>query len=343
VAEEVVEIAPRLTTPLPWHASAVAQLAAAWASQHMPHALLLHGAAGLGKRQLAAWLAASVLCDRRNLTFGYCGECASCKLIASGSHPDVMWVLPEENKLQLSVEQIRAVSERLSKTSYRQGYKVAIIDPAHQMTVAAANAVLKTLEEPPPNNLLVLLTSQPSRLPPTVGSRCQRIAITRPRTATALAWLGEQQTQVDAALLEFASGAPLRALAYAGAAFTNLDQDMQGALGALWRGEADVTHVASEWCKESLPERLVWLDLWLTALARAALTGNADQRTFPGRPAHLPSLSAAANISSVYALVDRVRALRAQLARTALQRELAIESWLLALTDLFSTDVTAPT
>jgi len=152
--EATVEVAPRLTSPLPWHAPAVTQLAAAWASQHLPHALLLHGAAGLGKRHLAAWLAASVLCDRGAGALGRCGACASCKLIAAGSHADLAWVLPEEDKLQLSVDQIRALSERLAKTSYRQGgYKVAIIDPAHQMSVAAANALLKTLEEPPPKTL----------------------------------------------------------------------------------------------------------------------------------------------------------------------------------------------
>lgn len=333
--EAVIEVAPRLTAPLPWHAAAVTQMSAAWSSRHFPHALLMHGAAGLGKRQLAAWLAASVLCDRGANALGCCGECASCKLIAAGSHADLLWVLLEEDKLQLSVDQIRAVSERLSKTSYRQGYKVAIIDPAHQMSVAAANALLKTLEEPPPNSLLVLLTSRPSALPPTVGSRCQRIAVARPPRTVALQWLQEQRVSADAALLEFTCGAPLRALAYAGPQFSNLDQHMRAGLAAVFRGEADVTQLASEWAKQALPERLVWLDLWLGSLARAALTKNAESLTFPARPAHLPSLPPTANISSVYALVDRARALKAQLARTALQRELAIESWLLALLELF--------
>jgi DNA polymerase III subunit delta' len=336
MAEEIVaEVAPRLTPPLPWHAAAVAQLSAAWASRHLPHALLMHGAAGLGKRQLAAWLAASVLCDRGTQVLGSCGDCASCRLIAAGSHADLLWVLLEEGKLQLSVDQIRAVSERLSKTSYRQGYKIAIIDPAHQMSVPAANALLKTLEEPPANTLLVLLSSQPSLLPPTVASRCQRIAIVRPTRPAALQWLREQQVSADAALLEFTAGAPLRALAYAGPQFSSLDQQMQAALAALLRGEADITQLAGEWAKQSLPERLLWLDLWLTALARAALTRSAEQLTFPARPAHLPSLPPTANISSVYALVDRARSLKAQLARTALQRELAIESWLLGLLELF--------
>lgn len=337
-AETAESNVPRLVSPLPWQASAVGQLASAWERQHFPHALLVHGPDGVGKRQLAAWLAASVLCDNGSARLGHCGTCAGCKLIAAGSHPDLKWVHPEEDKQQISVDQIRALSERLYQTSYRQGYKVAVIEPAHQVTPAGANALLKTLEEPPPRSLLMLVSSRPSTLPPTVGSRCQRIAIARPRRADALRWLQEQQVSVDASVLEFASGGPLRALVYAGEGFTALDEEMQRSLAELVRGDNDVTQVASQWCKdkEGLPEKLVWLDLWLMSAARAVLTQSAEQITFPRRSAHLPSLPQAANISSVYAMVDRLRSLRAELARTALQRELAIESWLLGLLDIYN-------
>jgi DNA polymerase-3 subunit delta' len=316
---------------LPWHEKAVEQLRAAWASRRLPHALLLTGADGLGKKELAAWLACAVLCERSQTELQCCGTCASCKLIAAGSHPDVVWVMPEEEKTQIAVDPIRAVSERLSKTSYRQGYKIALITPAHQMTVSAANSLLKTLEEPPQDTLLILLTSQPSGLPPTVRSRCQRIAVQRPPTDQALEWLrGHAPDAANAALLEFAGGAPLRAVEYA-AGFGALDEDMRGGLGALLSGRADVTQVAAAWGKDALPDRLTWLDLWLSSVARGALTGNADLITFPARGAHLPSMPRTLNISGVYGMVDRVRALKAQLARTALQRELALESWLVAL------------
>jgi DNA polymerase III subunit delta' len=329
---------PRLTTPLPWHAGALNQLASAWSRHRFPHALLVHGPQGVGKRQLAAWLSASVLCDVNSTGLARCAECASCKLIAAGSHPDLLWVHPEEDKQQISVDQIRAVSERLQQTSYRQGYKVAVIEPVHQVTAAGANALLKTLEEPPPRSLLLLVSWQPSTLPATVRSRCQQLAIPRPGSAVALDWLRQQQVNVDASVLEFAAGGPLRALACAGASFSSLDQEMQRSLTELLQGEADVTQVAGHWCKESLPDRLVWLDLWLTSNARGALTGNASAITFPTRSAHLPSLPRTANISSVYEMVDRIRSLKAQLARTALQRELAMESWLLSLLDVFNVD-----
>jgi DNA polymerase-3 subunit delta' len=327
---------------LPWHEDAAAQLRTAWSTNRLSHALLLQGPEGLGKQAFAAWLACAVLCDKSaGSTLRCCGECASCKLFAAGSHPDLLWVVPEEEKQQISIDQVRAATERLTKTSYRQGYKVAIIDPAHLMTPSAANSVLKTLEEPSPRSLLLLVTSQPSMLLPTVRSRCQKVTIPRPTREQATAWLREKSGRaVDPALLEFAGGAPLRALAYADGRFDALNEQMQKQVGALLAGDADVTQVAAEWGKDGLIERLTWLDLWLTSLARAVLAGSADLITFPGRSAHLPSPSRPLNISGVYSLVDRARALKSQLARTALQRELAVESWLIALLDVFGSEPT---
>ena len=329
MSDTIANPQPRL---LPWHQSTVEQLRGAWKVGRLPHALLIAGADGLGKRDLAAWLSAAALCERSREALERCGECASCKLISAGSHPDLTWVSPEEDKQQVSVDQIRGACEKLHKTSYRQGYKVAVIFPAHQMTVNAANSLLKTLEEPAPMSLLILLTSQPSVLPPTVRSRCQQISIRKPSAEEALRWLqAEVPKAASPALLEFAGGAPLKALDYADGRFDTLDRDMQRALAELLVGDTDVTQVATAWAKEGLPDRLTWLDLWLTSAAKAAVAGSADLVTFPAGPAHLPSLSRTLNITGVYSMVDRVRALKAQLARTALQRELALESWLIAL------------
>ncbi|MGH8176604.1 MAG: DNA polymerase III subunit delta' [Steroidobacter sp.] len=333
--------APRL---LPWHMTAVEQLRGAWRNEHLPHALLLQGAEGLGKRMLAAWLAAAVLCDRSSgAALNFCGECAGCALIKAATHPDLLWVAPEEDKQQISIDQLRAAADRLTRTSLRRGFKVAVIEPAHQMTVSAANSVLKTLEEPSPPSLLILVTSRPSSLPATVRSRCQKITVARPTAQAAMVWLqAESSSPVEHSLLEFAGGAPLRALEYAGGRFDALDEHMQKSLGNLLSGRADVTQVAAEWEKDALNDRLVWLDLWLTSMARTVLTGSADLVTFPSGSAHLPSLPRTLNISGVYSMVDRARALKAQLARTALQRELAVESWLIALLDVLA-PTTTPT
>jgi DNA polymerase-3 subunit delta' len=332
-SEPTAAVTPRV---YPWLNAAAEQLKQAWAGRRLSHALLLHGAEGIGKRAFAAWVAAALLCEQsRGGELQRCGVCAGCKLVAAGSHPDVFWVMPEEDKTQISIDQLRAASERLSKTAYREGYKVAIIQPAHQMTPSAANSLLKTLEEPTPETLLVLVTSRPSALLPTVRSRCQKLALAGPSAEEALAFIRNETGQAAPRdLLEFVGGAPLRALELAGGSFTALNDHMLKTLEALLSGRADVTQVAAEWADERLTERLNWVDLWLQSVARGTVTGTAELITFPSRPPHLPSPAHALNISGVYQLVDRARALKAQLARTALQRELAVASWLFALLEL---------
>jgi DNA polymerase-3 subunit delta' len=323
---------------LPWHASAAAQLSRAWASNRLHHGLLLQGADGVGKRSFAAWVACAVLCERSsNSGLECCGQCASCTLVKAGPHPDVQWVVPEEDKQQIGIDQVRRAVELLVKTSGRHGYKVAIIEPADMMTLAAANSVLKTLEEPPGPSLLILIAARPSLLPATVRSRCSKVTIARPSRTEATQWLRAQTGHdVRPGLLEFAGGAPLRALEYADGRFEALDEDMQKSLASLIAGRTDVTQVASQWKEDSLPDRLTWLDLWLSSAARAALAGTAEPVTFPAGSAHLPSLPRTLNISSIYSMVDRARALKAQLTRTALQRELAVESWLIALLQMLA-------
>lgn len=323
---------------LPWHASAVEHLQRSWKAQRVPHALLLQGAAGIGKRNLAAWLSASLLCESKpGPGLDRCGSCTSCTLIAAGSHPDLNWVVPEEDKQQIAIDQLREACERLTRTSFRQGYKIAIIDPAHQMTPAAANSLLKTLEEPSRDSLLILITSRPSSLLATIRSRCQRVSVGGPNAREAIEWVSAKTgKQISEQLLAFAGRAPLRALEYADGRFDAINESMTKSLGALLSKRTDVTQVAAEWAKDDLDDRLIWVDLWLNSWARQALSGSADQFTFPGPTAHLPSPPRTLNISGVYSMVDRARALRAQLARTALQRELAVESWLIGLLEILA-------
>lgn len=349
MAEKESQAVPLPTARLlPWHADAARQLRQAWTAERLPHAILVQGADGLGKRSFAAWLAGAVLCEKSNVSeLNFCGACASCALVKAGSHPDLHWIAPEEDKQQLSVDQVRAACEKLSKTSFRRGYKVAILEPAHQMTSGAANSVLKTLEEPSPGSLLVLLTSRPSGLLPTVRSRCQKLTIAGPSAAEAMDWLKQETGKtVSPALLEFSGGAPLRALEYADGRFDALNQHMQKSLRELLSGEADVTQVAAEWEKDALFDRLIWLDLWLSSVARVAIAGSDERVTFPAGPAHLPTLPRTLNISarvySMYSMVDRTRALKAQLARTALQRELAVESLLIGLLEALAPPSSPP-
>ena len=316
---------------LPWHLPLVKQIDTAWATDRLPHAVLLQGQPGLGKRRFADWIARGLLCERRGLRLDACGRCNGCRLMVAGSHPDFVAVTPEEGKQQLSVDQMRAVSESLAMTSHQQGWKIAIIDPAQLMTVAAANSLLKTLEEPPARTLLILVASSLQGLPATLLSRCQRLPVPRPSSGLALRFLSDATgIAVSPQVLEFTSGAPLRAYQIH-TGFTALDEEMRESLDDLLAGRTDVTRVARFWAKESLPDRLTWLDLWLMSLAREALAGTHDLVTFPGQPIPLPSQTNPLNISHLYRLVDRIRELKAQLLRTALNRDLAAEMLLAEL------------
>ncbi len=133
---------------LPWHAAACDKLTAAVAAGRLPHGLLLQGPAGVGKERFASALAAALFCTGRDARLEACGACPECLLSKAGTHSDMHWVRPPEDKKAIGVDQVRAACEKLAMTSMRRGYRVAIVVPAEKMTPAAQNALLKTLEEP---------------------------------------------------------------------------------------------------------------------------------------------------------------------------------------------------
>jgi DNA polymerase-3 subunit delta' len=205
----------------PWLASLARDLLSRRA--RFPHALLLAGPEGVGKRDLALVLAQSLLCEQPTAEGLACNACASCHYVVAGQHPDLRIVEPvdvdEDGTVTpsewIAVDKVRALIDWAQLTSHRRVAKVAIVAPAERMNAAAANALLKTLEEPPPSTYLLLVAHQPGRLPPTIVSRCVRVAVPPPDAATATAWLQGRGVAGPEALLAQADGAPLRAMALA--------------------------------------------------------------------------------------------------------------------------------
>jgi DNA polymerase III delta prime subunit len=146
---------------LPWHGGARSRLASAVAGSRLPHALLLHGPDGVGKERFAAALAAGLFCRRAGPDLAPCGDCTECALSRAGSHPDLHWLRRPEDRKSIGVDAVRETCERLGMTSLRGGYRVAVVTAAQLMTHAAQNAFLKTLEEPAPRTMLVLVTQRP--------------------------------------------------------------------------------------------------------------------------------------------------------------------------------------
>jgi DNA polymerase-3 subunit delta' len=195
--------------------------------QRWPHALLISGRRGLGKRLLALHFARALLCEAPLESGEACGVCPGCGYVGQGTHPDLQLIEPvtyddEGNPTPvdtINVERVRELIEFTQLSPHRQRAKVGLIAPAEAMNAAAANALLKTLEEPPAGTFLLLVSHQPARLPPTILSRCLRLPAPEPDRAAAAAWLA-QNSVVNAdpeLVLAQAGGAPLFALSLADA------------------------------------------------------------------------------------------------------------------------------
>lgn len=161
---------------LPWHWAAWQRFSAAQSESRLAHALLIHGAGGLHKRLLAEQMAAALLCSSPDEDTRACGHCRQCSLFAAGNHPDYAPVTLEDSAV-IKIDQIRALSARLSMRPQMAQRQVALIVPAERMNTAAANALLKTLEEPAADTHLLLLAERPGQLPATIRSRCQAMPL----------------------------------------------------------------------------------------------------------------------------------------------------------------------
>ncbi|MFN3713362.1 MAG: DNA polymerase III subunit delta' [Alcanivoracaceae bacterium] len=200
--------------PCSWHRDLLAELMQQATDQRLPHALVLSGPAGIGKFRLARAFCEALLCQQPQAGLA-CGKCQSCHLAVAGSHPDLAVLTPDEGKKSIRIDQVRDLVDFFSRTAQFGGRRLALLTPAESMNRNAQNALLKTLEEPGAGAFLLLLCDQPSRLLPTVRSRCQQRHLPSPDQQMALAWLSEQTGNDDTAraLLAAAGGAPLKALA----------------------------------------------------------------------------------------------------------------------------------
>lgn len=196
--------------PLPWQSETWRQLTQLRADDRLPHALLMTAPAGTGLSEFVEHWARACLCVDTSGDAGSCGQCRVCEQVEAGTYPDLTRLVPEEAGKAIGVDAVRNLIERLHLTAGPRG-KVAIIDPADAMTLAAANSLLKTLEEPPGDSVIALVSCRPSRLPATVRSRCRRVGFGLPERETALAWLRERGVDRPEYWLERAGGAPIDA------------------------------------------------------------------------------------------------------------------------------------
>ena len=153
----------------------IRSLKAAYRSGKMPHAYIFCGPRGCGRSALAANFAKYINCEEPQKA--PCDSCVSCGKIDKDIHPDVKWIRKGEKDTEIKIEKIRELEKQIIFKPYEGKYKVYIIEDAELMSIEATNSFLKTLEEPPQNSLLILITEKPKDLPPTIVSRCQPVRL----------------------------------------------------------------------------------------------------------------------------------------------------------------------
>jgi DNA polymerase-3 subunit delta' len=318
------------TEIFPWQQEPWRQIWVSKEKNRLAHALLLIGVDGLGKSQFARALAGAVLCSQSSDQGVRCGVCHGCCMVTAKSHPDLMIIEPEETGKKIGVDQIRDVIKNVNETTLKGGFRVIVIHPATAMNVNAANALLKTLEEPTPNTLLILVSNQGLRLPATIISRCQKVMFAKPSTADALSWLKPQinDDKIDLQLLlKLADGAPLKALALQKNDLLSLRRELYQEFNLLSCGQADPLQVASK-CQDR--DHLTVVDLllsWLTDLIRFKLTQDPANLMNADYKAEITKMSLALLQSNLLAYVDHLQQARTDLASSInLNKQLLFEN-----------------
>ena len=317
-----------ITKDLPWLEPQKALLRRAYAAGRLAHALLIHEARGAGGDVLASWAAQLVLCA--DAADAPCGVCAACRRTLPGTHPDLIRLQPLEESRQIRIEQVRELSAELALTSHQGGYKVAILSPADALNRAAANALLKTLEEPTPRTLLILVATQPSKLPATVLSRCQRLAVRAPARSEALAWLQSVRGVAEwGAALDALGDAPLFAAESDPQTVVEFAAETRRMLEEASGGAGDPVATAERWGRTDLPLRLLCIENWLTDRIRRHFAG-AGFSVEMSAGVQLQGDPQIPTIRRLFGLMDAVQELKSSL-DAPLNRSLALESLLRGL------------
>ncbi|MDZ7804987.1 DNA polymerase III subunit delta' [Thiohalophilus sp.] len=323
-----------------WHVNAWQQLQAGRRQQRLPHALLVSGEAGIGKAAFADRLAASLLCEQPREDGQACGTCPACQRLAAQTHPDRLRLEPEEPGKPIKVDMVRQLIQHLSLTGHYGGYRVVTVEPAEMMNTNAANAFLKTLEEPPASTLLILITASPARLPATIRSRCQPMRLTSPDPQTALAWL--QQEAPDSApqeaelALRLAAGAPRLAAHYLREGWLEVRQQLIEALIGCAHGRTDplaAAATAQEALKLDRQLPIHWMYHWVADLIRLAYDENNIKNN--DMTGELQALPTPVEYSALHHLLDKLQQAR-RLTETTINPQLLWEDLMIDWAGLFS-------
>lgn len=327
--------------------------------ERMPHAFLLYGSEGIGKAQFAEHLAKSLLCESPAEAGHACGHCLSCNWFDQYSHPDYRRVRPglldEEEAAadseageggeepekksaksskapskEIVIDQVRALANFMNISTHRQGTRVVVMYPAEALNVPAANALLKSLEEPNPNTVFILVSHKIDRLLPTILSRCHKIALSMPSKEQALAWLKTQGIKDAEIWLAQQGGAPLLALEMAQ---SDDVKELGELLAMLAKPDIEVSlKTADKMQKMDMPRTVSWMQRWLYDVFSYKQTGLI--RYYPKHHADIARLAERTSVDKLLHLIKNVQD-RQAIASHPLSGKLFLEDMLLEYSSAF--------
>ena len=318
----------------------------------LPHALLFHGAAGTGKSEFIEAFAQALLCENGRADGHACGACVSCGWFSQGNHPDFRRVRPEALEdeppegeegadadsgkkakstkapsKEIKIEQIRNLADFMNISTHRQGLRVVVLYPAEALNTPASNALLKTLEEPPPNTVFLLSSNSLDRLLPTILSRCRKFALPMPDSAAAISWLNAQGLADADSWLREQGGAPLAALAQSE---TGNRDEMETLLQLLAHPTIDgALKTADKLSKTPLSLLVSLQQRWLYDVFSYKLSGSI--RYFPRYQKELAALAGKVHTSNLMRAIKNANE-RRQVADHPLSPKLFVEDMLLDYT-----------
>lgn len=298
----------------PWHKSHWQHLTTRFRDACLPHALLFSGVDGLGKLEFARQFTRWLQCDTSKQDVAAeitpaCGQCNACALMKAGTHPDQLFISPEAEGKAIPVDSIRQIAGMLSLKAQFAYIQVVVVSPAEAMNKFSANSLLKTLEEPTPDSLLILVTSQPNLLLPTIRSRCQRIDFDVPDPAMARQWLSETLKKSSLSVseldqqraLHLAGGAPLGALKNIQDAVFEQYASLLESFQKLAQKQLDPVSEAEKWTAVGFSRTITWLYSWVSSLIRLkSARAGVDNSSVWQEPALL-------EISEALGVVDTMR------------------------------------
>lgn len=286
----------------PWQKNDWRQLVNYIQQDRVPQALLISGQQGIGKLHLAKQFAAALMCSQPDATGLSCGKCHHCALITAQTHPDFLIIEPEEEGKRIVIDQIRALVAKLTLKPQYDGFRVVIIHPADAINHFAANAFLKCLEEPNDRTIIILVTDQPSKLPITISSRCQKLAMQQPEKEIVLAWLRQQSNDDSDILLALAQGAPLKAKEYQQQKVLQIRNECFDSWLKIADHQNNPVLIADKWCKLELSELLFWVTSWIIDLTKLKFNVSEHNIFNPDLIVQLKKLAKTLELEELYKL-----------------------------------------